>query len=116
LSWSLLFRLAGGQTPRQLRLRAQLFEIFESIDQEYYIYELERQILSSPTREDFAAVYEMRMMNIFRSFSTGEYDPEIYNRYLADLLSWSLLFRLAAGKLHANYGSELKRLLYGHRE
>jgi hypothetical protein len=23
-----------------------------------------------------------------------------------------LLFRLAAGKLHANYGSELKRLLY----
>jgi hypothetical protein len=27
------------------------------------------------------------------------------------LLSWSLLFRLAAGKLHANYGSELKRLL-----
>jgi uncharacterized protein YbaP (TraB family) len=27
----------------------------------------------------------MRMMNIFRSFSTGEYDPEIYNRYLADL-------------------------------
>jgi hypothetical protein len=23
------------------------------------------------------------------------------------------LFRLAAGKLHANYGSELKRLLYG---
>jgi hypothetical protein len=27
-------------------------------------------------------------------------------------LSWSLLFRLAAGKLHANYGSELKRLLY----
>jgi hypothetical protein len=24
------------------------------------------------------------------------------------------LFRLAAGKLHANYGSELKRLLNGH--
>jgi uncharacterized protein YbaP (TraB family) len=70
---------------RGLASMFELFEIFESIDQEYYIYELERQILSSPTREDFAAVYEMRMMNIFRSFSTGEYDPEIYNRYLADL-------------------------------